>query len=182
MNTEHTTSPTVTLRTGIIFLVGYMGCGKSTKGKQLAHRLDCPVIDLDTEIVNQSGKTIAEFFNAFGEKGFRDYEREMLKNFNYPERCVVATGGGLPCFFDNMEWMNVHGTTIYLQMEPAQLVSRLQNRQKRPLIKDLDDAQLLDFIKEKLAERNPFYTQAKLIVNAFDLDVETLEKVIINIH
>ncbi|MFW0716293.1 shikimate kinase [Pedobacter sp. N23S346] len=165
---------------GLIFLVGYMGCGKSTKAKQLAHRLGCSVIDLDTEIVNQSGKTIAEFFATSGESGFRDYESEILKTFSYPEKCVVATGGGLPCFFDNMDWMNANGTTVYLQMEPAQLVSRLQNRQKRPLIKDLDDVQLLDFINEKLTERNPFYTQAKVIVNAFDLDVETLEEAIAN--
>jgi len=178
MNTEVSHSTLADSKVGVIFLVGYMGCGKSTKAKQLAHRLGCPVIDLDSEIINKSGKTIAEFFTAFGEGGFRDYESEMLKSFSYPEKCIVATGGGLPCFFDNMEWMNANGTTVYLQMEPAQLVSRLQNRQKRPLIKDLDDAQLLDFINEKLSERNPFYTQAKVIVNAFDLDAETLEKAI----
>ncbi|MCX2586370.1 MULTISPECIES: shikimate kinase [unclassified Pedobacter] len=162
-----------------IFLIGYMGCGKSTKAKQLAQRLGCPVIDLDTEIVKKSGKTIAEFFAEFGESGFRDYESDMLKTFPYPETCVVATGGGLPCFFDNMDWMNENGTTVYLQMEPAQLVSRLQNRQKRPLIKDLDDEQLLAFIQLKLAERNPFYTQAKMIINAFDLDAEILESAIV---
>lgn len=162
-----------------IFLIGYMGCGKSTKAKQLAQRLSCPVIDLDTEIVKKSGKTIAEFFAEFGESGFRDYESNMLKTFPYPETCVVATGGGLPCFFDNMDWMNENGTTVYLQMEPAQLVSRLQNRQKRPLIKDLDDEQLLAFIQLKLAERNPFYTQAKMIINAFDLDAEILESAIV---
>jgi len=161
-----------------IFLVGYMGCGKSTKAKQLAHRLECPVIDLDLEIVIKSGKTIAEFFEAFGEKGFRDYESEMLKTYNYPENCVVATGGGLPCFFDNMEWMNAHGETVYLEMEPAQLVSRLHNRQKRPLIKDLDDEQLFEFIKVKLDERNPFYRKSKIIINAFDLDAEKLEEAI----
>lgn len=162
----------------IIFLIGYMGCGKSTKAKQLAHRLDCPVIDLDAEIVSRTGKTIAEYFEAFGEGGFRDYESETLKTHQYPENCVVATGGGLPCFFDNMDWMNANGITVYLEMEPAQLVSRLQNRQKRPLIKDLDDEQLLEFINVKLAERNPFYTQAKVIVNAFDLDAEKLEEAI----
>ena len=162
----------------IIFLIGYMGCGKSTKAKQLAHRFDCPVIDLDAEIVSRTGKTIAEYFEAFGESDFRDYESETLKTHQYPENCVVATGGGLPCFFDNMDWMNANGITVYLQMEPAQLVSRLQNRHKRPLIKDLDDEQLLEFINLKLAERNPFYTQAKVIVNAFDLDAEKLEEAI----
>ena len=163
-----------------IFLVGYMGCGKSTKAKQLAHRLVCPVIDLDAEIVNKSGKTIAEFFEAYGENGFRAYESEMLKTYNYPETCVVATGGGLPCFFDNMDWMNAHGETVYLEMEPSQLVSRLHNRQKRPLIKDLNDEQLLEFIKLKLEERNAFYRKSKIVINAFDLDAERLEEAIRN--
>ena len=157
-------------------MIGYMGCGKSTKAKQLAHRLECPVIDLDAEIVAKTGKTIAEYFAEFGESGFRDYESQMLKTFGYPRPCVVATGGGLPCFFDNMEWMNANGITVYLQMEPSALVSRLHNRQKRPLIKDLNDEQLLDFIKVKLEERDPFYTQAKVIVDAFDLDAEKLEE------
>ncbi len=75
-----------------------------------------------------------------------------------------------------MDWMNAHGKTVYLQMEPAALVSRLHNRQKRPLIAHLDDEQLLVFIEEKLAERDPFYTKAQLIINAFDLDAETLEE------
>jgi len=163
-----------------IFLIGYMGCGKSTKAKQLAHRLNCPVIDLDAEIVKQSGKSIAAFFEAFGESGFRDYESNMLKTYPYPEHCIVATGGGLPCFFDNMEWMNENGVTIYLQMEPGQLVSRLHNRQKRPLIKDLNDEELLEFIKVKLEERTVFYKKARLIVNAFDLDAEHLEKMLLN--
>ncbi|MFC4211552.1 shikimate kinase [Pedobacter lithocola] len=162
----------------IIFLIGYMGCGKSTKAKQLANKLNCPVIDLDAEIVSKSGKSIAEFFEAYGESGFRDYESEMLKTFNYPETCVVATGGGLPCFFDNMDWMNENGKTIYLQMEPAQLVSRLHNRQKRPLIKDLNDEQLLEFIKIKLEERNPYYTKAQIVINAFDLDADKLVELI----
>jgi len=167
---------TISAEYGIVFLIGYMGCGKSTKAKQLAHRLDCPVIDLDAEIVAKTGKTIAEYFQEFGESAFRNYESEMLKTFPYPKSCVVATGGGLPCFFDNMDWMNEKGETVYLQMAPAALVSRLHNRQKRPLIKDLNDEELLTFIKLKLAERDPFYTRANLIVDAFDLDGEKLEE------
>ncbi|WP_443944573.1 shikimate kinase [Pedobacter sp. AW1-32] len=165
---------------GVIFLIGFMGCGKSTKAKQLAHRLDYPLFDLDAEIVSKSGKTIAEYFEAFGDSGFRNFESELLKTFDYPKNCVIATGGGLPCFFDNMDWMNAHGTTVYLHMEPAQLVSRLHKREKRPLIKDFDDEQLLEFIKVKLTERDPFYTKAKVIVNAFDLDGEKLENALRN--
>ena len=157
-----------------IFLVGFMGCGKSTKAKQLANRLNCPVIDLDAIIVASEGKTIAAYFAENGEAAFRRLESDTLKNYDYPETCVVATGGGLPCFFDNMEWMNANGKTIYLQMTPPQLVSRLHNREKRPLLKGMDDEQLLSFVEMKLTERNPFYHQAQLVVNAFDLDVEEL--------
>lgn len=157
-----------------IFLIGFMGCGKSTKAKQLANKLNCSVIDLDDEIVKATGKSINEYFAEFGEIGFREFEKQTLHLFDYPDTCVIATGGGLPCFFDNMDWMNDNGTTIYLQMEPAQLVSRLGKRHKRPLIKDMDDEQLLSFIKVKLQERDPFYTKSKLIINSFDLDGESL--------
>ncbi|MEJ5994647.1 shikimate kinase [Pedobacter sp. Du54] len=157
-----------------IFLIGFMGCGKSTKAKQLASRLNCSVIDLDAVIVAEQGKTIAEYFAENGEEAFRKLESETLKRYEYPETCVVATGGGLPCFFDNMEWMNANGKTIYLQMTPPQLVSRLNNREKRPLLKGMDDEQLLVFIETKLAERNAFYMQAQLVVDAFNLEVEEL--------
>lgn len=162
----------------IIFLVGFMGCGKSTKAKQLAQRLDCPVIDLDAVMVASEGQSIADYFAAHGEAAFRELESQTLKNYAYPETCVVATGGGLPCFFDHMDWMNAHGITVYLQMTPPQLVSRLHNREKRPLLKGMDDEQLLEFIIKKLEERNPYYNQAKVIVNSFDLDAEKLEEAI----
>lgn len=160
----------------IVFLTGFMGCGKSTKAKQLANKLNCPVIDLDAIIVEKEGKPIADYFAEFGEQTFRKLESDTLKTFNYPETCVVATGGGLPCYFDNMEWMNSHGKTVYLQMTPAQLVSRLGNREKRPLLEGMDDEGLLAFIEIKLAERNPFYNKSNLIVNAFDLDSELLKE------
>lgn len=157
-----------------IFLVGFMGCGKSTKAKQLANLLQCSVIDIDAVIVAQQNLSIADYFAANGEVAFRELERETLKAFDYPKTCVVATGGGLPCYFDNMEWMNQNGITVYLEMTPAQLASRLHNRDKRPLLKGMDDEQLLDFITTKLEERNSFYRQAKLNVNAFDLDAKEL--------
>ena len=164
-----------------VFLVGFMGCGKSTKAKQLASRLNCSVIDLDAVIVAEQGKTIAAYFAEHGEAAFRKLESNTLKNYDYPETCVVATGGGLPCFFDNMEWMNANGKTIYLQMMPSQLVSRLHNREKRPLLKGMDDEQLLAFVEMKLTERNAFYTQAQLVVNAFDLEIEELAKRILGV-
>ena len=153
-----------------------MGCGKTTMGRKLSKYLDAQLIDLDHEIEKITGMAISEYFSLHGEAAFRELEKKTLQTYDYAEHCVVATGGGTPCFFDNMEWMNDNGTTVYLQMEPAQLVSRLHNRQKRPLIRDMDDEQLLAFINMKLAERNPFYYKAKLIVNSFDLDAETLEQ------
>jgi len=164
-----------------IFLVGFMGCGKSTKAKQLANLLECPVIDIDAVIVEQQDMSIADYFAANGEAAFRQLENETLKSFDYPDTCVVATGGGLPCYFDNMDWMNEHGITVYLEMTPPQLVSRLHNREKRPLLKGMDDEQLLEFITSKLEERNPFYRKAKLTINSFDLEpkvlVEEIDKV-----
>lgn len=159
-----------------IFLIGFMGCGKSTKAKQLANRLNCQVIDLDAVMVAKEGQTIAEYFTENGEAAFRQLESDTLKNYAYPATCVVATGGGLPCFFDNMEWMNANGKTVYLQMSPPQLVSRLHNREKRPLLKGMDDEQLLAFVEMKLEERNVFYNQAQIVINAFDLDAEILEE------
>ena len=160
----------------IVFLLGFMGCGKSTKAKQLANRLNCSVIDLDAEIVKNIGQSIAEYFAEFGEDAFRQLESDTLKTFPYPAQCIVATGGGLPCFFENMDWMNAKGQTCYLQMTPTQLASRLGNREKRPLLKGMNDEKLLTFIENKLQERDPFYTKAKVIVDAFNLDAEMLEE------
>ena len=155
-----------------VFLLGFMGCGKSTKAKQLAQKLNCPVIDLDFEMEKKSSKSVADYFAEFGEAKFRQFETETLKDFPYPENCVVATGGGLPCFFDNIDWMRANGKTVYLEMKPAQLVSRLQNREKRPLIKEMNDQELLIFIEGKLQERNKFYLQAEIIVDGFNLDLD----------
>ncbi|WP_410219902.1 shikimate kinase [Pedobacter sp.] len=159
-----------------IFLVGFMGCGKSTKAKQLANLLNCELIDLDAVIVAEQKMSIADYFSAYGEAAFRQLENQTLKSYAYPKTCVVATGGGLPCYFDNMDWMNANGITVFLEMTPPQLVSRLHNREKRPLLKGMDDEQLLAFIIKKLEERNPFYHQAKLTVDAFDLKTEDLLK------
>ncbi|MCY1538339.1 Shikimate kinase [compost metagenome] len=161
-----------------VFLIGFMGCGKSTKARQLARLLDCPVIDLDAVMVEQSGMSVSDYFALHGEMNFRQLESTTLKNYPYPATCVVATGGGLPCFFDHMDWMNAEGRTVYLQMSPAQLVSRLHNREKRPLIKGMDDEQLFKFVEEKLAEREPYYQQAHVILDAFNLEVEGLKSIL----
>jgi shikimate kinase len=110
---------------GLIFLIGFMGCGKTTLGRKLASRLDYEFIDLDDIFEEKVGMTITEYFSAFGEDAFRKLESEVLKQTKYPENAVVSTGGGLPCFFDNMDWMNAHGKTIYIKLSPKTLANRL---------------------------------------------------------
>ncbi len=160
-----------------IFLIGFMGCGKTTMGRKLAKTLDYTIVDLDQEIEKITGMPVSVYFAEHGEKAFRDLESATLKTFDYPDDCVIATGGGTPCFFDNMEWMNKHGTTIYIQMPPLALAKRLEHgKAKRPLLKDLDEAGIVGFITQRLIDRDPFYTEAKLIVNGLHLTSELLKQ------
>jgi shikimate kinase len=165
----------------IVFLTGYMGSGKTTLGKKLARKLEYGFIDLDKAIEDRAGMTIADYFSHSGEAAFRQLERSVLLETVYPENCVVATGGGLPCFFDNMDCMNAMGTTIYLRVPPGMLASRVLNgKQERPILKNLQGEELLTFIREKLTEREPFYQKAKLIIDAAHPDPDETAKLIRN--
>ncbi len=153
-----------------IFLIGFMGCGKSTFGKKLAVKLGYDFIDLDHVLENEVGSNIGDYFASHGEAAFRALESKVLKEYNYPENCVVATGGGAPCYFDNMDWMNNNGTTLYIEMTPIALAKRLEKgKEKRPLLKDMNEEQLIGFIESKLAERNPFYKRAALNIEGINL-------------
>lgn len=164
---------------GLIFFTGFMGCGKTTWSRKLAAHLGYEFIDLDHVLEEQAGMTIAEYFSSFGEESFRKLESEVLKQTEYPENAVVSTGGGLPCFFDNMEWMNTHGKTVYIKLSPKTLVDRLEKgKAKRPLLADKHGDELLAFIADKLAEREPYYLQAKYIANGIDMTVEYLEQLV----
>lgn len=151
-----------------IFLIGYMGSGKSTLGKTLAGRLRASFADMDRAIEAQAGMSVAEIFAERGEAFFRQMEREFLAAQGQSEGLhIVATGGGAACQPGNMELMNRVGRSVYLKMSPAQLVGRLSaaGREKRPLIRGMNDAQLLDFIATNLAAREPFYEQAQLVID-----------------
>lgn len=155
-----------------IYLIGYMGTGKTTLGKELSVQLDTRFIDLDHHIQEVYGKTIAELFDEYGESGFREIEHKTLQEVSALESAVISTGGGTPCFFDNMELMNKNGITMYLKASPQALASRLsipEHKMKRPLIKDMDDKDLLDFISNNLTIREQFYTKAQIIFETEDL-------------
>lgn len=153
------------------FLVGYMGAGKTTLGKLVAQETGLSFIDLDHFIESRYHKTVSEIFAERGEDGFRKIEREMLHEVAAFENVIVATGGGVPCFFDNAEMMNACGTTIYLQMRPEVLFNRLKiARHARPILKEKNDEELLSFIAENLERREPFYRKATLTFDANELD------------
>lgn len=156
-----------------IFLIGYMGSGKSTLGKGLAARCDVRFIDLDDYIEERSGKTIKEIFATEGEAAFRDMERRMLLEVSGIDNALVACGGGTPCFGDNMELMNEHGVTVLLRTSHARLLERLKRgRHKRPLIANLNDEELDRFIAEQLAKRMPHYSKAAEVFDSTLLEDE----------
>ncbi len=142
-----------------------MGSGKTTFGKKLASKLDLPFIDSDLEISMNENKSINELFAEDGEDYFRDLESTFIQNLMKSDQdFVLSTGGGLPCFKDNMEVLNQLGTTIYLEMSPQALLKRLENGlDDRPLLKDLTENELLTYISQKLEERTPYYQKAKII-------------------
>lgn len=163
----------------VIFLVGYMGCGKTTMGKKLASRLGYAFIDLDHVLEAQVGKTITQYFADHGEAAFRELESSVLKNTEYPAKAVVSTGGGLPCFFDNMDWMKQHGKVVYIKLNAKTLAARLENnKDDRPILRHKHGDELVAFIDEKLAEREPFYSQANIIADGLSLTAERLDQLL----
>jgi shikimate kinase len=158
-----------------IFLVGFMGSGKTTIGKKLANYLKYEFIDLDKLIESKVAMSIVEYFEIHGENAFRDLEREVLQSATFADNVIVATGGGAPCYGDNMAWMNANGHVVYLSLPPKALAFRLENsKTDRPLIKHLKGDELVDFISNKLTEREKFYNQSKFVVSASDLTAERL--------
>ncbi len=148
------------------FLIGYMGSGKTTLGKILATHLNLAFIDLDTYIEQRYFKTITQLFEEKGEDEFRIIEQAALQEVSDFENIIISTGGGAPCFFNNMQLMNEKGITIFLNVTAEKLVENLKNAKSvRPLLKDKTDDELLSFIQENLTKRAPFYSQAKLVLN-----------------
>lgn len=160
-----------------VFLIGFMGSGKTHWGRAVAEKSGRPFVDLDSMIEEREGKSIAEIFAESEEAGFRKLERKHLQSLLNVSPSIVATGGGTPCFFDNMAWMKIHGATIYLKIPIEILAKRLKNeREQRPLLKNLGEAELRDFIQNRLLEREPFYRQADCTLEHMGDDAAFLEQ------
>jgi len=159
-----------------IYIIGYMGAGKSTVGKRLAHRLDMDFVDLDDAFESRYRYSIPRFFDHFGEEKFRELERQCLREVSAEsENAVISTGGGTACFHQNLEFMNSNGLTVYLRMHPKSLANRLKNaRRLRPVIRDIPNDDMPGFVEKQLAEREPYYQQAHITVKGEDLDLEGL--------
>ncbi|MFN3793890.1 MAG: shikimate kinase [Chitinophagaceae bacterium] len=162
-----------------VFLIGLMGSGKSYWATQLAKKLKTGGYDLDSLIENLEDKTVAELFDEDGEEYFRKTEAKLLRWFGEKKSFVLATGGGTPCFNDNMAWMNKQGITIWLDESIDVLVERLlPEKAHRPLIRDLSDAGLKDFLIAKRTERAAFYGQAIHHLTGKDISLKALQQII----
>lgn len=154
-----------------MILIGYMGAGKTTLGKVLAKQLGLQFFDLDWFIESRFCQTISRLFATRGEEGFRKLEREMLHEVAEFEDVVLSAGGGTPCFFDNIDYMNRQAETVYLKASPDVLFRHLlPGKHKRPLLADKSDEEMKEYIVRSLAEREPYYLQARHI-----LDTDLLE-------
>lgn len=144
-----------------ILLVGFMAAGKTTLGKALACELGLQFIDLDHYIERRYHCTVSQLFSERGEEAFRQIERNMLHEVAEFEDVIIATGGGTPCFFDNMDYMNVQGTTVFLQASVDVIYTRLTiARVQRPLVANKTEDELRQYITEMLERRNSYYTRA----------------------
>jgi len=158
-----------------VYLIGYMGVGKTTIGKRLARRLQLVYCDLDTQIELISKSTIESIFSEKGEDQFRKIESETLAALT-DDHMVVATGGGAPCHNNNLDYMLKTGLVVWLKMNPEMIVSRLlPGKAKRPLIAAMNDDDLLDFVKDHLRKREPYYSRADIWVDVSNIDSKKID-------
>ncbi|MCO5234177.1 MAG: shikimate kinase [Chitinophagales bacterium] len=147
----------------LYFLIGFMGSGKSYTGRNLSELMGIPCIDMDKFIEEQENRSIAEIFEKSGETYFRNLERTFLENLNPKDHLIISTGGGAPCFNDNMDLMNQKGTTIYLNRSKETVMKQLlKGIEKRPLLRGKTEEEIWTFYDNKLSERKQFYEKANI--------------------
>jgi len=156
----------------LIFLVGFMGSGKSFTAKHLSAELGFPYMDMDREIEHEFGKSVAHIFEEKGEPWFRAREHEVLEEIDANQNLVISTGGGAPCQSDNMELMNSKGVTLFLDIDKETIVKRvLRGIHRRPLLKGMNQFDLEFFYDAKMKERRPFYEKATFHLKHQDISV-----------
>lgn len=154
-----------------IIIIGYMGAGKTTVGRALAKETGMQFYDLDWYIEARMHKTVPQLFAERGEDGFRQVEHNLLHEAAEFEDVIISSGGGTPCFFDNMEYMNAQGDTVYLKAEPDVLCAHLKmGKVKRPLLEGKSQEELRGFIADQLAQREQYYMKAKYVLDVNLLD------------
>lgn len=166
-----------------LFLIGFMGAGKSYWGQKLAARKNMPFIDLDRRIEDQTGKTVPQLFQELGAGEFRLLEQQVLHTIVDLPASIVATGGGTPCFFDNLAWMKKHGRTVYLQTPLPVLLERLAlERKDRPLLAALSEAEFPAFVEKLLAERASVYVQSDVVLEFDETDTRAFEDLLFSLN
>lgn len=156
-----------------VFLIGYMGSGKTTIGKVVAKSMGLGFVDMDTHIENREHKSVSQIFTELGEEKFRELEKKCLHEVSEYDEVVISTGGGAPCYFDNMEVINRQGISIYLNLSAENLAERLRktNLQKRPILAQYKGKDLEKFIGDTLEKREVFYGKAHFKVNGTDDEI-----------
>jgi len=162
-----------------LYLLGYMYSGKTTVGRQLAQRLGCRFVDLDQLFEEHYHTSIPLFFNRYGEGAFRKLEQQMLHSTESMDDVVISTGGGTPCYFDNMQWINAHGVSVYLKVSIEKIIQRARTSKKqRPVLTNKNSEELHTFIQSQLGQRLPHYSQAHIIFSADEPDLTALQTLI----
>jgi shikimate kinase len=163
-----------------IYLIGFMGSGKTALGKKLASHLQFPFFDIDEKFENQFKITINDFFMKYGEEAFRKLERKLLHETLERETAVISTGGGTPCFFDNMDFINKHGTSVFMNIPINMAIHRLKNAKKpRPLLENILPSDFSEFLQNLYLKRLPFYQQAHILMDTNTMDAKQLSQIIL---
>jgi len=163
-----------------IILVGFMGVGKTTVGKKIASKLKIKFVDLDRFIEYKNKASLSYIFNLIGENGFRVIEQKSMVEALSEDNIVLSTGGGTPCFYDNMDVLNANGFAVYLSIPTSEILNRLYNsKKKRPLVDGLSKDELNNFIEKKFQKRERFYKKAKFEIKTSKISINTVSDIII---
>jgi shikimate kinase len=162
-----------------LFLIGMMGSGKSFWAQRLSEKMNIDWMDLDQQIEKATSLTIKEIFAAYGEEYFREKEKDALHELSNYSNLIIAVGGGTPCFYNNMKWMDDHGITIWID-EPVEILAERLKKEKahRPLIKDLSDEELFSFLSKKSAERASYYSQSQFHLKGDQISESSFAKIL----